>query len=196
MPPTWFSEPKPASYLDQNWCFCICFSCLDFLLLLFSSFWEGVSMSELHYTETPYFEEFRGGLPSQQEKIHALDIFENPLRAPRPTEPQNPPPQFLKKRSENAGANENISCGFPSLPGIAPGVAPRIMVFVLLKSWHAIPRMEFRIPRAAPRAAPRIPQNSPRAPRNSDGLFTPRAFFLKLGWSPGFLWVLNFCTIF
>ena len=27
--------------------------------------------------------------------------------------------------------------------GIAPGVAPRIMVFVLLKSWDAIPSMEF-----------------------------------------------------
>ena len=57
------------------------------------------------------------------------------------------PPQFLKERSENAGANENLSCGFPSIPGIAPGVAPRILVSVLLKSWDAIPRVEFRIPR-------------------------------------------------
>ena len=57
------------------------------------------------------------------------------------------PPQFSKKRSENAGANENLSCGFPSIPGIDPGVPPRILVFVLLKSWDAIPRMEFRIPR-------------------------------------------------
>ena len=60
------------------------------------------------------------------------------------------------------------SCGFPSIPGIAPGVAPRILVFVLLKSWDAIPRMEIRIPRMEfriPRAAPRIPRNSPRAPR-------------------------------
>ena len=54
---------------------------------------------------------------------------------------------FLKKRSENARANENLSCGFPSIPGIAPGVAPRIVVFVLLKSWDAILRVEFRIPR-------------------------------------------------
>ena len=78
------------------------------------------------------------------------------------------PPQFSKKRSENGGANENISCGFPSIPGIAPGVAPRIVVFVLLKSWDAIPRMEFRIPRMEfriPRVAPRIPRNAPRAPR-------------------------------
>ena len=37
--------------------------------------------------------------------------------------------------------------GFPSIPGIAPGVAPRIVAVVLLKSWDAIPRMEFRIPR-------------------------------------------------
>ena len=87
------------------------------------------------------------------------------------------PPQLLKKRSENAWANETISCGFPSIPGIAPGVAPRVVVFVLLKSCDAIPRMEFRIPRMEfqiPRAAPRILRNSPRAP--SMGLFTPREF--------------------
>ena len=58
------------------------------------------------------------------------------------------PPQFLKKkRSENAWASENISCGFPSIPGNGSGVASRIVGFVLLKSWDAIPRMEFRIPR-------------------------------------------------
>ena len=104
------------------------------------------------------------------------------------------PPQFLKIRSENAGANENLSCGIPSIPGIAPGVAPRIMVFVLLKSWDAIPRMAFRIPIMEfriPRAAPRIPRNSPRAP---SGLFTPREFFLKLGWSPGF-WIIICLTV-
>ena len=57
---------------------------------------------------------------------------------------------------------ENLLCGFPSIPGIAPGVAPRIVVFVLLKSWDAIPRMEFRTPRKhefrIPRAALRIPR--------------------------------------
>ena len=52
---------------------------------------------------------------------------------------------FLKKRSENAGANENLSGGFAAIPGPAPRVAPRIVGFVLLKSWEAIPRMEFRI---------------------------------------------------
>ena len=44
------------------------------------------------------------------------------------------PPQFLKKRSENAGANENLSGGFAAIPGIAPRVAPRIVGFVLIKS--------------------------------------------------------------
>ena len=48
------------------------------------------------------------------------------------------PPQFLKKRSENAGANETLPCGFPSIPGIAPGVAPRIVVFVLPKSGNFV----------------------------------------------------------
>ena len=37
------------------------------------------------------------------------------------------PPQFLKKRSENAGANESLSGGFAAIPGIAPRVAPRIL---------------------------------------------------------------------
>ena len=44
------------------------------------------------------------------------------------------PPQFLKKRSENAGANENLSGGFAAISGIAPRVAPRIVGFVLIKS--------------------------------------------------------------
>ena len=38
--------------------------------------------------------------------------------------------QFLKKRSENAGANENLSGGFAAILGIAPRVAPRIVGFV------------------------------------------------------------------
>ena len=37
---------------------------------------------------------------------------------------------FSTKRSENEGVNENLLCGFPSIPGIAPGVAPRTVVFV------------------------------------------------------------------
>ena len=54
--------------------------------------------------------------------------------------------------------------------GIAPRVAPRIVGFVLIKLWEAIPRMGFRVPRMEfriPRAAPRIPRNSPRAPRRA-----------------------------
>ena len=43
-------------------------------------------------------------------------------------------PNPLKKRSENAGANENLSGGFAAIPGIAPRVAPRIVGFVLIKS--------------------------------------------------------------
>ena len=96
-------------------------------------------------------------------------------------------PQFLKKRPENGGANENLSCGFPSLPGIAPGVAPRIVVFVLLKSWDAIPRTEFRIPRMEfqiPRVAPRIPRNSPRAPRMA---FPSESVFREIGVVPRLL---------
>ena len=39
---------------------------------------------------------------------------------------------YLKKTApQTAWANENLSCGFPSIPGIAPGVPPRIMVFAL-----------------------------------------------------------------
>ena len=86
-----------------------------------------------------------------------------------------------KKRSENAGANENLSGGFAAIPGITPRVAPRIVVFALHKSWDAIPRMGFRIPSIifwTLRAAPRIP--TPELSQSSENsLFTPRAFFLK-----------------
>ena len=44
------------------------------------------------------------------------------------------PPQFSKKRSENEGANENLSGGFAAIPGIAPRVTPRIVGFALIKS--------------------------------------------------------------
>ena len=68
---------------------------------------------------------------------------------------------ILEKTLRECRGKWKSSCGFPSIPRIAPGVAPRSLVFVLLKSWDAIPRMEFRILRAAPR----IPRNSPIAPR-------------------------------
>ena len=67
----------------------------------------------------------------------------------------------------------------------APGVAPRIVGFVLLKTWDAIPRMELRIPTTSfwiPRVALRIPWNSRRAPSMD---FSLREC-LKLGSSSGF----------
>ena len=68
----------------------------------------------------------RGGL-----RAHGCKSFgkiEGPLSCARG------PPQFLKKRSENAGSNVNFSGGFAAIPGIAPRVAPRIVGFVLIKS--------------------------------------------------------------
>ena len=90
--------------------------------------------------------------------------------------------QFSKKRSKNGGANENISCWFPSIPGIAPGVAPRIAAFALPKSWDAIPHgisySENGI--SNPESCS---ENTPeRSQSSKNGLFTPRAFFQKLGW--------------
>ena len=44
------------------------------------------------------------------------------------------PPQFLKKRSENAWANENLSLRVPINSGNRSGSCSEIVVFVLLKS--------------------------------------------------------------
>ena len=55
------------------------------------------------------------------------------------------PLRSLKKRSENAGANENLSCEFPSIPGIAPEVAPRVVVFALLHSENWISHFEITV---------------------------------------------------
>ena len=77
-------------------------------------------------------------------------------------------PNSWKNAPRMQGQMKIFRVGFAAIPGIAPRVAPRIVAFVLIKSWEAIPRMEFRIPRMEfpiPRAAPRIPRNSPRAPR-------------------------------
>ena len=100
------------------------------------------------------------------------------------------PPQFLKKRSsENAWANENLSCGFPSIPGFVPGVAPRIVVFstaqvVRCHSENGISYSEnsFLNSESCSESAPERSQSS------KNGLFTPWAFFLKWGWSAGF-WI-------
>ena len=94
------------------------------------------------------------------------------------------PPQFLKKRSENAGANENLSGGFAAIPGIAPRVAPRIVGFVLIsfREWNFVFReWNFQLSESCSENTPELSESS------ENGLFTPRAaFFLKLGWSPGF----------
>ena len=64
--------------------------------------------------------------------------------------------QFSRKRSENAGASEDLSCGFPSIWGVALGVAPRILKFhiaqvVRCHSRNGISsRITLRIPRVAP----------------------------------------------
>ena len=68
--------------------------------------------------------------------------------------------------------------------GIAPGVAPRIVVFVLLESWDALPRMEFRIPRMEDSCS----ENTPELSQSSEnGLFAPRAFFPEIGVVPRIL---------
>ena len=110
-------------------------------------------------TSTPLFCAEHRKTPFPRLSVFTCPIFTCRVRGP---------PQFLKNISENAGANEEFSCGFPSILGITPGVDLKILVFVLLKSWDAIPRMEFRIPRMGfriARAAPRIPRNSLRALR-------------------------------
>ena len=81
------------------------------------------------------------------------------------------PNSWKKTLRECRGKWKNPSCGFPSIPGIAPGVAPRIVAFALLKSWDAIPRMEFFIPRMIFLNSKSCSENTPelsqrlRAPR-------------------------------
>ena len=60
---------------------------------------------------------------------------------------------------------------------------------MLLKSRNAIPRMEFEISHSENHFlnSESWSENTPELSESSEnGLFTPRAFFLKLGWSPGF----------
>ena len=64
--------------------------------------------------------------------VHELDVF---VTSGKKKSGERGPPQFSKNAPRmHAGANENLSIGFPPFPGIAPRVAPRIVVFVLLKS--------------------------------------------------------------
>ena len=121
-------------------------------------------------------------------------------------------PDSWKNAPRMLGHLKSFLCGFPSIPGIAPGVAPRIVVvFVLLKSrdfefreWNfefreplrETPELSkscenglfFRIPRMEfriPRAAPRIPRKSPRAP--SLGFSLRELFFPEIGVVPRLL---------
>ena len=74
---------------------------------------------------------------------------------------------------------------------IATGVAPGIVVSVLLKSWDAIPRMELRILRMEfriPRAAPRMPRGTLREFFSPRMAFTLReCFFPEIGVVPRLL---------
>ena len=88
---------------------------------------------------------------------------------------------ILEKTLREWRGKWNLSFRFPSIPGTAPGVTPRIVVFVLLKSWDAIPRMEFRIPRMEFRSCS---ENSPRAPRMA---FHSESVFPEIGVVPRFL---------
>ena len=97
------------------------------------------------------------------------------------------PPQFSKKRSENACANESLSYGFPSIPGIAPGVAPRIVVFVLLKSWDAILRMECRIPRMEFEFRELLREYPGTLRELREWPFHSESFFLEIGVAPRLL---------
>ena len=94
----------------------------------------------------------------------------------------------MKKRSKHAGANENLSGGFAAIPGIAPRVAPRIVGFVIFDqvvrgpSENGISYSENGISNSES-----CSENTPELSESSEnGPFTLRAFFLKLGWSPGF----------
>ena len=87
-------------------------------------------------------------------------------------------PQFLKKSSENARANEYLSCGFSSIPGMAPGVAPRIVdgfraaQVVRCHSENGISHSENRFLNSEG-----CSENTPELSQSSaKGLFTPRAF--------------------
>ena len=61
-------------------------------------------------------------------------VEEFPLKQAKTMSCARGPPHFLRKRSEHAGAHEDLSVGFAAIPGIAPRVAPRTVVFALLKS--------------------------------------------------------------
>ena len=96
-------------------------------------------------------------------------------------------PNSRKKSSENAGANENLSCGFPPIPEKSLQELLRELWFSYCSS-HETPFREWDLSfrellfelREVLREYPELSESS------ENGLLTPRASFLKLGWSPGF----------
>ena len=100
------------------------------------------------------------------------------------------PPQFLKKRSENAGSNENLHVGSGNGSGsCSENCSFRIAQVVRSHSENGILHSEsqFLNSESCSENTPELFQSSENA------LFAPRAFFLKLGWSPGF-WKEAKCT--
>ena len=87
------------------------------------------------------------------------------------------PPQFLKIRSKNTGANEILSCGCCSENSWF-----RIAQVMTCHSENGISHSEdhFLNSESCSKNTPELSQSS------ENGLLTPRAFFLELGWSPDF----------
>ena len=95
-----------------------------------------------------------------------------------------------EKTLENAESNVNFSCGFAAIPGIAPESCSencgfRIDQVVRGHSENGISYSENGISNSES-----CSENTPELSESSEnGPFTPRAFFLKSGWSPGFWYV-------
>ena len=96
--------------------------------------------------------------------------------------------EFSKNGSGNEGANENLSCAFLSNSGNRSGSCSencgfRIAQVVRCHSENGISHSEnhFLNSQSCSKNTSEFSESS------ENGLFTPRAFFLKLGWSLGFL---------
>ena len=91
---------------------------------------------------------------------------------------------ILEKRSENAGANENVLCGCIDSENRSRSCSEnsgfRIAQVVRCHSENGMSHSENQFLNSE-----RCSQNTPELSESSEtGLFTPRAFFLKVGWSP------------
>ena len=97
-------------------------------------------------------------------------------------------PQFSKKRPENAGANENLWCGLPSIPGTAPGVAPRILVFCIAQVLGCHSENGISYSEDGTSNSESCSENTPEHSQSSEnGLFAQRAFFPEIGVVPRLL---------